>query len=116
MKLPIPTFLYAAAVGLLGFAGWTVYELLPLWQEAVRVAATKKGQDVGSAKLSLGKAALHASADWEYGSSTSQWWAAFREVNLIGKLPPPPPEAVTEAPVPVPVAEPIRPLAEIIEI
>jgi hypothetical protein len=116
MKLPIPLFLYLVALGIAGLAGWTVYEMLPLWKESVRVAATKKGQDEGVEGISRGKGQGPVAVDWQYGSSTAAWWAGFREVNLIGKLPPPPPDVVVQPEEVVAPKEPVRPLEEIIEI
>lgn len=116
MKLPIPLFLYCVALGLFGFAGWTVYEMLPLWKDSVRVAATKKGQDEGLEGISRGKGEGRVSPDWNYGPSTAAWWAGFRETNLIGKLPPPPPDVAKELEVVEAPKAPVRPLAEIIEI
>jgi hypothetical protein len=112
----IPLLVYAVSAGLFGFAAWTVYEMLPLWKEEVRIAATSNGQKDGQRGLALGKGSGAAPTDWRYDQGTANWWAGLKEVNLIGKLPPPPPDVV-EGPVePVVVEKPIRPLEEIIEL
>lgn len=112
----IPLLLYLVSVGLFGFAAWTVYEMLPLGREPVRAAATSDGQNDGRRGLALGKGQGRVTSDWRYDGSTSHWWPAFRQVNLIGKLPPPPPDKEPAIEVPEVVKPPIRPLEEIIEI
>lgn len=115
MKLPIPLILYLTSAGLFGFAGWTVYEMLPLWKEAVRKAATDKGQTEAIDLLTKGKGQGGVQVEWVYNSSTQPWWETLRNANLIGKLPPPPVEAVVEKVVEV-VEKPVRPLEEIFEL
>lgn len=116
MKLPIPSVLYLAAAGMLGFAGWTVYKTLPRWKESERKAATDKGQSEALDLLTKGKGQGAVSADWVYSRSTAEWWANFRDANLIGKLPPPPPEPDgPKEPVEEP-PKPVRPLEEIFEL
>ncbi|MBX3461891.1 MAG: hypothetical protein KF830_01885 [Planctomycetes bacterium] len=112
----IPLLLYLVAAGLFGFAGWTVYQMLPLWKDQVRTAATREGQDVGQRGLAQGKGQGRVTPDWAYHRGTAEWWSTFKEANLVGRLPPPPPEASqpkVEAP---PPAKPVRPLEEILEI
>jgi hypothetical protein len=112
----IPLLLYLVAAGLFGYAGWTVYQMLPLWKEQVRTAATSDGQKEGQRGLALGKGQVAVTTDWAYHRGTSEWWSGLKVVNLIGRLPPPPPEAtgpVVEAP---PPQKPVRPLEEILEI
>lgn len=116
MKSPLPLLLYLTSAGLFGLAGWTVYEMLPMWKDSVRAAATQKGQDEGTDLLGKGKGQNTISAVWSYGSSTSEWWAAFRNANLIGKLPPPPPVADEGKPKPPPPPPPVKPLEEIFEL
>ncbi len=112
----IPLLLYVLSAGLFGFAGWTVYEMLPLWKAPVREAATKSGQDDGTRGLTLGKGQGPVAFTWAYHAGTSNWWAGLKEVNLIGTLPPPPEDPkVVEGP-PVEEKKPIRPLEEIIEL
>lgn len=113
MKLPIPLLLYLVSLGLFGLAGWTVYEMLPLWKDSARQDATKKGQDEALAAFARSKGRGPAS-DWNYGHA--DWWAQLKKVNLVGKVPPPPkpvggPEEAPKAP-----AVELRPLTEIIEL
>lgn len=115
MRLPIPLLLYVTSAGLFAFAGWTVYEMLPLWKESVRTEATGLGQREAEKLLTSGKGQGGPSITWRYGQGA--WWQAFRDANLIGKLPPPPPEASSEAEKPPPVVEkPVRPLEELFEL
>lgn len=116
MKLPISLLLYLASAGLFGVAGWTFYEILPLWKESVRQAATSKGQNDALDRIQRGKGQGPVEVDWQYTRELVPWWEHFKEVNLIGKLPPPPPEAVNGADKPPPPPPPVRPLEEIIEL
>jgi len=111
----IPLLLYLVSAGLFGFAGWTVYEMLPLWKAPVREAATRSGQEDGTRGLALGKG-QGPTVDWTYHAGTASWWAGLKEVNLIGKLPPPPDVKTDDAPPPPPPPPPVRPLEEIIEL
>ncbi|MBL9079827.1 MAG: hypothetical protein JNL08_20180 [Planctomycetes bacterium] len=112
----IPLLLYLVAAGLFGFAAWTVYQMAPLWKEQARIAQTSNGQKDGLKGLTLGKGGAERVSQWDYSQRTVDWWAAFKDANLIGKLPPPPPEQVEAVAKPVDVAKPIKPLEEIIEI
>src|SRR5262245_49569862 len=113
MKLPIPLLLYLVSLGLFGLAGWTVYEMLPLWKDSERQKATTKGQNEALESLNRGKGRGPA-LDWNY--THAEWWAALKRVNLVGKLPPPPkPKDGPEEKVEVPQVEQ-RPLGEIIEL
>ncbi|MEO6594329.1 MAG: hypothetical protein ABIP94_06215 [Planctomycetota bacterium] len=116
MKLPIPLLLYLAAAGLFGLAGWTFYETLPLWKESVRQAATRKGQDDASERIQRGKGQGPVLADWQYTPEMLPWWERFKDVNLIGKLPPAPVEEASGKEAPPPPPPPVRPLEEIIEL
>lgn len=116
MKLPIPSVLYLASAALLGFGGWTVYQMLPLWKESVRKAATDRGQADALDLLTKGRGQSDAVLDWVYTRATADWWASFKDANLIGKLPPPPPEPDgPKEPVEEP-PKPVRPLEEIFEL
>jgi len=116
MKSPIPVLLYLTSAGLFGLAGWTVYEMLPLWKDSVRAAATQKGQDEGSALLTRGNGQNEVVAEWKYTPATASWWGMFREANLIGKLPPPPPVSDADKPPPPPPTPPVKTLEEIFEL
>lgn len=118
MKLPIPLLLYVAAAGLFGLAGWTVYQMLPLWKGKVREAATERGQKDGMDRIGRGRGQGPVSVDWRYSANTASWWENLRQVNLIGKLPPPPPEPEGPANGGATAPEPVdvRPLEEIIEL
>ena len=113
MKLPIPLLLYLVSLGLFGLAGWTVYEMLPLWKDSERSKATTLGQNEALECLQRGKG-RGPILDWNYGHA--DWWALLKKVNLVGTLPPPPkPEGgPAEAPKAPPVE--LRPLGEIIEL
>jgi hypothetical protein len=114
MKLPIPLLLYASSLGLFGFAGWTVYEMLPLWKEEVRQQAHTKGHDEANSMRMKGRQQGPQSANWVY--TPSSWWEGFKKANITGKLPPAPvdPEKPKEPEKVVVVDE--RPLEQIIEL
>lgn len=118
MKLPIPLLLYCVSAGLFGVAGWTVYEMLPLWKEEVRTKATQDGQTEGKNLVDKGRARGARTANWVYSRETEPWWAGLKKTNWTGKLPPPPPKTpdqiAAEAPPPVVVDE--RPLEQVIEL
>jgi hypothetical protein len=118
MKLPIPFLLYTAALGLAGFTGWTVYKMLPLLDEDTRKAATGKGMKDATDRISIGRGQLAISADWQYGPRTSEWWAEFKAVNFLGKLPPPPPPppGASAGNTTTVAARDVRPLEQIIEL
>ncbi len=87
MKLPIPTLLYLCAAGLFGYAGLTVYEMLPLLDNKTNQDATSKGQKDGLDRLGKGKGQGPVTVDWQYTDRTAPWWAQFKAPNYIGKLP-----------------------------
>jgi len=118
MKLPIPLLLYTVSLGLFGWAGWQVYQTLPMWKDKAREAATVRGQQDAKDRLGGGRGQSAFVADWVYSQSAAPWWATFKNVNLIGKLPPPPvdpkgPGSDDHKP-PPPVD--LRPLEEVIEL
>ncbi|HEX6811087.1 MAG TPA: hypothetical protein VF384_05625 [Planctomycetota bacterium] len=113
MKLPIPFLLYIVSLGLFGLAGWTVYEMLPLWKDSARQEATNRGQQQAIEALGQGKV-RGPTLDWNYAHAG--WWQLFSKVNLTGKLPPPPPvEGESQTKKVDPPVE-VRPLEEIIEL
>lgn len=117
MKLPIPLLLYVVALGLFGLAGWTVYETLPLWKKEVREAATSRGAKDGTDLITKGRGQKGPLTNWRYTPESAPWWAGFKTVNLIGKLPPPPLEqkqGPSEAE--KPVEADVRPLSDLIEL
>jgi hypothetical protein len=117
MKLPIPFLLYVIALGLFGLAGWTVYGMLPLWKGEVRGQANKRGTDVARDRITRGQALGPSSRDWVYSGETQPWWARFKDVNLTGKLPPPPAEPTDgKPPPPPPTVFDTRPLDQLIEL
>ncbi len=85
MRLPLPFLLYVTALGLFGWAGWTVYESLPLWKIESRNAASLRGRDDGVKLLAQGKNKGPVSTEWAYGDAG--WWSQLKQVNLIGTLP-----------------------------
>lgn len=85
MRLPLPFVLYVTALGLFGWAGWTVYESRDLWKVETRTAATNKGRDDAVSLIARGKGKGPKTSDWNY--SAPNWWPQFKQVNLIGKLP-----------------------------
>jgi hypothetical protein len=116
MKLPIPTLLYLVAVGLFAYAAWTAYDMLPLFKDSRHDGATRQGQEEGFDGIGRGKGEGQVSSPWKYGSQTSDWWKGFKQVNLIGKLPPPPEVKDDDKPTPPPPPKPVTPLEEIVEI
>ena len=91
MRLPLPFLLYVTALGLFCWAGWTVYESLPLMdnrtQEEVSEAGAKQARDL----IKRGQGSGSQSNGLDY--SASSWWSQFKQVNVIGKLPPKQPTA-----------------------
>jgi len=85
MRLPLPFLLYVTALGLFGWAGWTVYNSLPLWDVKTREQASRDGRDQAIKLLAKGKGSGDQSAGFNFGVGT--WWEQFKQVNLIGKLP-----------------------------
>ncbi|MCA8950382.1 MAG: hypothetical protein KDE27_12825 [Planctomycetes bacterium] len=120
MKLPISFLLYTTSLGLAGFTGWQVYELLPLQKSDTKSAAMKRGQTAAIDKLTLGRGAGQVSLDWRYtsGQSGNQgWWEQFKKTNFLGKLPPPPKDPEAEKAEPTePPPPPVVPLEDIIEL
>lgn len=117
MKLPIPFLLYTTSLGLCGFAGWEVYQLLPLQKTENRQAATKQGMKQATDHLSIGARSGPTEVDWAYTPANRSWWLSFDEANFIGKLPPPPPPPPDEVKGPqVEPEKPVVPLESIIEL
>lgn len=117
MKLPIPFLLYVASLGLAGFTGWQVYELLPLQKRESKDAAIKQGQKTAIDRLSTGRGAGPISADWRYTANNREWWKEFKNANFLGKLPPPPePKPGEGGDEPPPPPPPVIPLEEIFEL
>ncbi|HEB51900.1 MAG TPA: hypothetical protein ENI87_01465 [bacterium] len=85
MRLPLPFLLYATALGLFGWAGWTVYDALPLWKLETRERASTEGRDKAHELIAIGKGQGPQSSDWNYARKS--WWEQLTQVNLIGKLP-----------------------------
>src|SRR5262245_26430713 len=102
MKL-IPLLLYLVSLGLFGLAGWTVYEMLSLRKDSER-----HGSDFGRLpRVRSGG----PGQDWNYRDG--DWWAALRNVNLVGKLPTPPTPPTVCGPG---EARELPPLGELIEL
>lgn len=116
MKLPIPLLLYTVSTGLVGVAGWQVYEMLPLLKKETRDEATGRGIREGTDKLGLGKGSGPETTNWIYTDSTRAWWAEFKDANFLGKLPPPPdvPKPVGPEETKKPID--VRPLEQIFEL
>lgn len=118
MKLPISLLLYVVALGLFGLAGWTFYQMLPMWKETARIERSNQGIEKGRELVGRGRGAGTQTTDWVYDTKTAPWWATFKQVNLVGKLPPPPPDKTEvggSAPPPPPPVN-MQPLEEILEI
>lgn len=114
MKLPIPTLLYLTSAGLFGYAGWTVYEMLPMLEDKTYQQATQKGQKDGVEHLTKGKGTGPVSVDWQY--SAGAWWEEFKAPNYLGTPPAPTVDpTVVQPPPPPPVAQ-TKPLDQIIEL
>ncbi len=116
MKLPIPLLLYLVSLGLLGLAGWTVYQVLPAWKSKAREEATQRGYTEGLDRLTRGRGQGPQNVDWRYGESSKPWWETLQKANLTGKLPPPPPVAKDPELEKPEVKLDVRPLDEIIEL
>lgn len=114
MKLPIPFLLYAVSLGLLLSTGWTVYQMAPLWKG--KEEATKRGQNEGKDAIGRGRGQGPVTVDWAYTRQSAPWWAGFKDVNLIGRLPPPPPSPTAAEPEKVEVVADLRPLDQLIEL
>lgn len=91
MRLPLPFLLYTTALGLFGWAGWTVYESLPLMEAGARQQASDAGTKKARSLIKRGQGSGNQNSGPDYSAST--WWSQFREINLIGKLPPKEPTA-----------------------
>ena len=116
MKLPIPTLLYLCSAALFGYAGWTVYEMLPLLDEKTYQVATQTGQKSGLDRLGKGKGQGPVTVDWQYTDKTAAWWAEFKAPNYLGKLPEVPVDPATVQPVVTERPTDTRPLEQIIEL
>lgn len=121
MKLPLPLLLHLSSVGMLAFVGFTVKSMVPHYQQGSQNEAQRLGIEAAKDKLTTGRAQGPTSESWNYGGASAAWWAGFGKANLIGKLPPPPPE-LSKGPnggsdqPEVPKQAPLRPLAEVIEL
>ena len=121
MKLPIPLLLHLSSVGMLAFVGFTVKSMVPHYQQGSQNEAQRLGIEAAKDKLTNGRAQGPTSESWNYGGASAAWWAGFGKANLIGKLPPPPPDVAkgpnggSDQPE-VPKQAPLRPLAEVIEL
>lgn len=121
MKLPLPLLLHLSSVGMLAFVGLTVKSMVPHYQQKSQNDAQSQGIEVAKDRLTKGRAQGPTSESWNYGGPNAAWWAGFAKANLIGKLPPPPPDVAkgpnggSDQPE-VPKQAPLRPLAEVIEL
>lgn len=91
MRLPLPFLLYATALGLFGWAGWTVYEALPLFRDSAIQEASEAGSKQARSLIARGQGSGSRSSGPDY--SAAAWWSQFKQVNLTGKLPPKEPTA-----------------------
>lgn len=116
MRLPIPFILYVTALGLFGWAGWTVYNSLDLWDVKTRTEATNRGRDDAAKFIVRGKGKGPQTSAWNYGAEA--WWPQLKQVNLIGKLPErvPTPEELASASKPVEPVVDVTPLEDIFEL
>lgn len=96
IKLPINLLLYVTSLGLAGGSGWLFYKATvgaePGRDQAELGKLFKKHDDIGRARK----------ADDRQDDYTAKWWEQFREVNLIGRLPPEPETTKTEVEVEAP--------------
>ncbi|MCR9247574.1 MAG: hypothetical protein NXI31_21300 [bacterium] len=118
MKLPIAFLLYTTSLGLAGFTGWQVYELLPLQKPDSKRAAMQRGLESATDRISKGRGRGQVSVDWLYSNKNRPWWDEFKNTNFIGKLPPPPPkkEDPNGGQPPPPEVPPKTPLEDIFEL
>ena len=116
MRTPLPFLLYVVALGLFGWAGWTFYKMLPMWERGERDKASSEGINTSQRLLAKGHESGPISVEWRYHNRG--WWDGFKQVNLVGKLPPkaPTPEEIQLASKPKTPMVDLRPLEEIIEL
>ncbi|MEC8251975.1 MAG: PDZ domain-containing protein [Planctomycetota bacterium] len=96
MRLPLPFLLYVTALGLFGWAGWTVYNSLDLFDANTMMEASKGGLKKAQELVKRGKGSGGQASGVNY--SVPSWWEQFKGVNLVGKLPPkqPTPEELAQ--------------------
>lgn len=117
MRLPLPFLLYVTAFGLFGWAGWTVYGSLPLWDTKSQEQASINGRKQALELIAKGKGSSGNAAGVNYAAPG--WWEQLKQVNLIGKLPPKQPTPEEIAAQEAKAAEPkvdMTPLEEIFEL
>lgn len=126
MRLPIPFLLYLVAIGLVGWVGLMVYEAIPEWDSEARKQATSEASKRAQTLILKGKGTGPINADWNYAANkpgspataSATWWLQFKEINLIGKLPPPPEDPAAkdpDEPLPPPPVD-MTPLEDLIEL
>jgi|GEM_PF-4009198 len=86
MRLSLPILLYATALGLFGWAGWTVYETIPLMNSQTAEQASMNGINKSKDLIKRGRGADRQGSGLNYNAT--DWWRQFKDINLIGKLPP----------------------------
>ena len=117
MRLPLPFLLYVTAFGLFGWAGWTVYGSLSLWDTKSQEQASISGRKKALELIGKGKGAGGQPSGVNYNAP--RWWEQFKQVNLIGKLPPKQPTAAELAAQEAEAAQPkvdMTPLEDIFEL
>ena len=117
MRLPLPFLLYVTALGLFGWAGWTMYGSLSLWDTKSQEQASISGRKQALELISKGKGSSGEASGVNYAAP--QWWEQLKQVNLIGKLPPKQPTAAEIAAQQAEAAKPkvdMTPLEDIFEL
>ena len=98
MRLPINFLLYLASIAMLGCAGWlfvqATIQARPLSGE--ENGPSRMGFDIAEQRVKEGQELDPRRQGWNYDNRT--WWQQFTEVNLTGKLPPPPEVELTTGP------------------
>ncbi|MCR9247576.1 MAG: hypothetical protein NXI31_21310 [bacterium] len=81
-----PLLLYAASVGLTGFASLQVVAVLPLHRPESREVAARRGVVVAHERLTAGRrrASGLKGDDWLYSNTTRSWWEGFADTNWLG--------------------------------
>jgi hypothetical protein len=115
MKLPVNFLLYLCSAGLLAQAGMWFVAASPKLKGEQPAKFHERGATAAANLLSQGRGTTSSGANWVYGSSQG-WWERFKNVNLTGKLPPPPPVKVEDPEKDKPPPSPDKPITQILDL
>ncbi len=111
MRLPINPLLYLISAGLLAGSGL-------LFQQTLAARKSRAPSEIkaeAEKAVASGQALEPEGQSDRYGANERPFWMGFNQVNLIGKLPPPPPSEV-EAKPPAETSAPIVPVSELLTV